>query len=154
VHDFRSIVVRRVAFDSVETYTCEDATDLIDCSFSKPHRLRVCAFVLHFGIDPFFEWVVVHSTSPTGLPPNQKLLFIINRSTLFTGQFVERNRGLSSAFRLIADGFCDIPTQLVFHIPTDVSFMSNAALLRLAKLIRALTSPHFRRSQTSPAATF
>jgi hypothetical protein len=77
---------------------------------------------------------------PTGLPPKQKLLFMLNQCTLFTRQFVERNRRLWSAFRLIADGFCDVPTQWVFHIPTDVSFMSNAALLR--------------RFQTAPAATF
>jgi hypothetical protein len=159
VNDFFAPRRRRSdAFDLLETYSLNDALDLIETGFDRFRRLRESVFVIHVGEDDsFFEWVVVPrcdvfltAAAVGSLPPNEKLIFVLKEHRMFAVGAIERYRRISSAFRLVADSFCDVATTWCFHLPTGVSFRSNSALLELAAMIREAsrhTFPNIGRSQ-------
>lgn len=136
-------------FELVDSDDIYSAADLIDFSFEKFKRFKETVFVLHIGIEPFFEWVVVPradgfvpTPSLTGLPPNEKLIFILKQFPTITESGIttgfDRFRKMSNIFKLVLDTFCDINTFWVFHFATDVTFKSNNALFKIAGYVSAI----------------
>lgn len=130
------------AFDMIEAFEYVEAADLLECGLDKLRRIRDSVFVLRIGLNPFFEWVIVpkvdlfvQSPSMNGLPPNEKLIFILRQMPNVPDTLVQRFRNLSGVFRLIEDSFADIPTSWICHIATNVTLKSNASLLKVAQSI-------------------
>jgi hypothetical protein len=133
-------------FEPIDTYSRHDALDLIECGFGRFRRLRESVFVIHVGEDnSFFEWVVVpccdafvEGAAVGSLAPNEKLLFVLKEYKMSScpREAIKSFRRISSVFRLVSDSFSDIATTWCFHVPTNVSFKSNSALLQLAATIR------------------
>ena len=129
-------------FEFVETTTVYDAEDLIDFSFERFRRFKESVFVLHVGNEPFFEWIVVPrvdafvpTPSIAGLPPNEKLIFILKQFPSIPDAGIERFRKMSNAFKIISDSFADVQTYWICHLAKDVTLKSNAALFRIVNYI-------------------
>lgn len=149
-------------FELVDSDDIYSAIDLIGVSFEKFKRFKESVFVLHIGIEPFFEWVVVPradhfvpTPSLTGLPPNEKLIFILKQFPTITESGIttgfDRFRRMSNIFKLVLDTFCDIQTLWVFHFATDVTFKSNNALFKIAGYVKNIQtdSGHFQISRSN-----
>lgn len=165
VLDFMSLTNKKTpCFELVDVDDLNSAIDLIDFSFEKFKRFKESVYVLHIGSDPFFEWIVVprvdsfdQRPSLTGLPPNEKLIFILKQFPTLSEQGIStslnRFRNISNIFRLVLDTFLDVKTLWVCHIAKDVKLKSNAALFRIAGYISEINTD-FRDVQIDRSGLF
>lgn len=144
VRDFLSIEdTNSQLFEMIETFDSSEMIDLLECGLEKLRRIKDSVFVLRIGTnDNFFEWVIIPKTdsyvpspSMAGLPPNEKLFYILNLLGTVNEQAVQRFQRSSSIFRLISDSFTDVPTFWVFHIAEDSTLKSNATLCKVASML-------------------
>ena len=152
VFDFVNIEGGRTEdLELLEAENIYEALDLIEFSFERFKRFRECMFVLHVGYDDaFFEWVIVPSAdsfvptpSMAGLAPNEKFIFILKSFPTLNAKSFERYANLTNVFRLVCDTFLDIPTLWIIHFAKQVTFKSNASLIKISEYINDASKVHF-----------
>lgn len=130
-------------FEMIETFDSSEMIDLLQCGLEKLRRIKDSVFVIRIGTeDSFLEWVIipkadsyVPSPSMAGLPPNEKLFYILNLLNTADEQSIDRFMRASSIFKLVADSFSDVQTFWVFHIAENSTLKSNATLCRIASML-------------------